>query len=102
VASKLRIIGMSFVAGIGGFEPAIAGSQRDRVLAKCQQCHGENLQMAHLSVASRDSYSRAVIMALPSFPATRPAAFSISALPPGAAGHADGAVPKLTPKKSPP
>jgi hypothetical protein len=24
------------------------------VLAKCQQCHGENLQMAHLSVASRD------------------------------------------------
>jgi len=25
------------------------------VLAKCQQCHGENLQMAHLSVASRDS-----------------------------------------------
>ena len=24
------------------------------VLAKCQQCHGETLQMAHLSMASRD------------------------------------------------
>src|SRR5579863_6265596 len=61
---SLRSIACLCVLGIVGLLLLISGSAAlgqpqqtptaAAVLAKCEQCHGEKLQMAHLSVASRD------------------------------------------------
>src|SRR5579864_4622491 len=50
----LRIVGPSLLVSASAVGQQSQASTATAVLAKCQQCHGETLQMAHLSVASRD------------------------------------------------
>ncbi len=80
--SVAAILGLCLLmSGSGVLGQQSQTSTATAVLAKCQQCHGETVQMSHLSMATRDSILRVAIMARPSFPATRPTACSTSASP---------------------